>query len=83
MAILNEPTPEEFPALYAKMKATPLTDAEKAGIERGKRFQEEGSGYFKLQATKPQTIGYSMADSPVGLLAWIYEKLHDWSDGYR
>lgn len=83
MAILQEPTLEEFPALYAKMKATPLTDAEKAGIARGKWFQEEGSAYFKLQATKPQTIGYSMADSPVGLLAWIYEKLHDWSDEYR
>lgn len=83
MAILNEPTPGEFPALYAKMKATPLTDAEKAGIARGKWFQEESSGYFKLQATKPQTIGYSMADSPVGLLAWIFEKLHDWSDEYR
>ena len=34
------------------------------------------------QATKPQTLGYGLADSPVGLLAWIYEKLVDWADGY-
>ncbi len=34
------------------------------------------------QATKPQTIGYSLADSPVGLLAWIYEKLVSWTDEY-
>lgn len=33
-------------------------------------------------STKPQTIGYSLADSPVGLLAWIYEKLISWTDDY-
>jgi len=33
--------------------------------------------------TKPQTFGYFLADSPVGLLAWMYEKLHDWSDEYH
>ena len=36
-----------------------------------------------MQSTKPQTLGYSLADSPVGLLAWIYEKLHDWTDDYQ
>ena len=39
-------------------------------------------GYFAEQSTKPQTIGYSLADSPVGLLAWVYEKLVSWSDSY-
>lgn len=39
-------------------------------------------GYFTEQATQPQTIGYSLADSPVGLLAWIYEKLINWTDDY-
>lgn len=34
------------------------------------------------QGTKPQTLAYSLHDSPVGLLAWIYEKLHDWSHDY-
>jgi hypothetical protein len=35
-----------------------------------------------LQSTKPSTIGFALADSPVALLAWIYEKLHDWTDSY-
>ena len=33
-------------------------------------------------ATKPQTLAYALHDSPVALLAWIYEKLHDWTDEY-
>ena len=39
-------------------------------------------GYYAEQTTKPQTLGYSLADSPVGLLAWIYEKLVTWTDSY-
>jgi hypothetical protein len=39
-------------------------------------------GYFAEQSTKPQTLGYSLADSPVGMLAWIYEKLVSWTDSY-
>jgi hypothetical protein len=39
-------------------------------------------GYFAEQTTKPQTLGYSLADSPVGLLAWVYEKLVSWTDSY-
>ena len=34
------------------------------------------------QSTKPQTLAYGLHDSPVALLAWIYEKLHDWTDSY-
>ncbi len=37
-------------------------------------------GYGHLQATKPQTLGYAMNDSPVGLAAWIVEKFRNWSD---
>ena len=32
------------------------------------------------QCTKPQTVGYAMNDSPAGLLAWMVEKFHGWSD---
>ena len=32
------------------------------------------------QSTRPQTIGYSLVDSPVGQAAWIYEKFYDWTD---
>ena len=45
-------------------------------------FMQEGAGYRLLQSTKPQTLAYAFADSPVALLAWIYEKLHDWTDAY-
>ena len=44
--------------------------------------RKKGMGYFKEQSTQPQTLGYSLADSPAGLLAWIYEKLVNWTDGY-
>ncbi len=47
-----------------------------------KRHRTKGTGYFNEQATKPQTIGYSLADSPAGLLSWIYEKLVSWTDEY-
>ncbi|KFY27436.1 hypothetical protein V491_00920 [Pseudogymnoascus sp. VKM F-3775] len=45
-------------------------------------FLSAGSGYNVIQSSRPQTIGYAQADSPVALLAWIYEKLHDWTDAY-
>ena len=61
---------------------TPYTPAEKAGLERTAWFRKEGMGYNNEHSTQPQTIGYSLADSPVGLLAWIYEKLVNWTDAY-
>jgi len=55
---------------------------ERRGLERAQDFQKNGMGYFHLQSSKPQTLGYALADSPVALLAWMYEKLHDWTDEY-
>jgi pimeloyl-ACP methyl ester carboxylesterase len=81
-AVPSEPTAESHPELYAKTKDTSLSEAEIAGLGRTQQFSKEGQGYFQLQTTKPQTIGYSLTDSPVGLLAWLYEKLHDWTDNY-
>ncbi|KAJ5373041.1 hypothetical protein N7517_005047 [Penicillium concentricum] len=60
----------------------PYNDREKTGLERSEWFKREGFGYNQLQSTKPQTIGAALEDSPVALLAWIYEKLHDWTDSY-
>ncbi|KAH9209198.1 epoxide hydrolase [Leptodontidium sp. 2 PMI_412] len=45
-------------------------------------WQENGNGYFAIQSTKPATLAFSLADSPTGLLAWIYEKLVAWTDEY-
>lgn len=81
MAIPTFPKPSQ-PLLFLKFMFTPFTSDERARLEQAKKFQEEGMGYLKVQSTKPQTIGYSQADSPVGLLAWIYEKLLSWSDDY-
>ena len=39
-----------------------------------------GLGYSTQQSTRPQTLGYALADSPVGQAAWIYEKFHAWTD---
>jgi len=58
------------------------TPAEKAGLERTNWFKTHGLGYLHEQSTQPQTLGYGLADSPAGLLAWIYEKLVNWSDAY-
>lgn len=77
-----EPTESTFPDLHSKCQSTPLSKGELAGLGRTQQFNTEGNGYYKKQSTKPQTVGYFMTDSPVGLLAWIYEALHDWVDGY-
>ncbi|KAI8657125.1 EHN domain-containing protein [Fusarium keratoplasticum] len=78
----REPTKDTHPELHADTSATQLTETEKKGLQRTGDFYSEGSGYYKLQSTKPFTIGYSLRDSPVGLLAWIYEKIREWSDEY-
>ena len=44
------------------------------------RWQATESGYSAIQGTKPQTVGYALEDSPVGLCAWIVEKFRSWSD---
>ncbi|KAL4249282.1 peptidase S33 family protein [Abortiporus biennis] len=60
----------------------PWSAKEKAGLQRTQWFMTQGSGYFTEHSTQPQTLAYSLADSPVGLLAWIYEKLVNWTDSY-
>ncbi|PHP17318.1 epoxide hydrolase [Sphingobium sp. IP1] len=57
-----------------------LTPAEAKTVERMQYYQEHDSGYAKLQGTRPQTIGYGLADSPAAQAAWIYEKFQAWTD---
>ena len=57
-----------------------VTDQEKVLLGRYAKYLELGSGYFEIQRTKPQTLGYSLNDSPVGLAGWIIEKFHSWTD---
>lgn len=56
------------------------TAEEKVAIDQVMRFATDGSYYHHLQVTRPQTIGYALADSPASQAAWIYEKLSAWSD---
>ena len=58
----------------------PQTKEEKEWEERFKKNQKIEDGYRTQQATKPQTLSYAMMDSPVGVAAWIIEKMHGWSD---
>ena len=78
-----EPTIESHPELHAKLASSDLSPSELKGLSRTEWFSKEGNGYYRKQATKPQTVGYFMADSPVGLLAWLLEALHDWVDDYE
>ena len=63
------------PALMAD-----LTDAEKLYLARFGWYQAKDNGYSTQQATRPQTIGYALTDSPVGQMCWIVEKFHGWTD---
>jgi len=53
---------------------------ERRAVDLYQRFLSDGFGYFHLQATRPQTVGYALTDSPVGQAAWIYEKFQAWTD---
>ena len=57
-----------------------LTDDERAALADLDQRSRTGSGYSAIQGTRPQTIGYSLTDSPAGLCAWIVEKLWAWTD---
>lgn len=57
-----------------------LTTAERKWAEETRDFWLHHAAYAKQQATRPQTIGYSLVDSPVGLLAWILDKFAEWTD---
>ncbi|KAF8073536.1 Alpha/Beta hydrolase protein [Lyophyllum atratum] len=68
--------------LFSNLPFFSYSEREKAGLARSAWFRNMGRGYYAEQATRPQTLGYGLTDSPVGLLAWIYEKLVEWTDSY-
>lgn len=69
--LVIRPTPEDLAG---------ATDQEKASLESLQRYMQDGNGYAKQQATRPQTLGYGLVDSPAGQAMWIYEKFHEWTD---
>ncbi|MEF2978925.1 epoxide hydrolase family protein [Subtercola sp. YIM 133946] len=62
------PTPDEI---------ADATEQEQKALRDAKYFWDNLSGYAKEQQTRPETIGYSLADSPVGQAAWIYTMFQD------
>lgn len=55
-------------------------EKDKRALAGGQFYQQWDSGYSKQQSTRPQTLGYALADSPTGQAAWILEKYYAWTD---
>jgi pimeloyl-ACP methyl ester carboxylesterase len=67
-----------LPGMADRLDASDPVD--KLILDRMEAFRKEGSGYLAIQNTRPQTIGYGLADSPLLQLAWIAEKICEWTD---
>jgi pimeloyl-ACP methyl ester carboxylesterase len=65
---------------YTGPGARPLSAEEAAYLEHQRGWWQEEGGYKAIQATRPQTAGYGLNDSPAGLAAWLLEKWRSWSD---
>ena len=84
---MGRQAPEGLAGIHMNLLVTALgggpmpteTDAERAALEQTKTFRASGFGYFLEQATRPQTIGYALLDSPVALAGWMLD--HD-TDAY-
>ena len=69
-----------MPIVMPENPGTDLSEAEQTMLDRMGFYQRWDSGYSTQQATRPQTLGYGLADSPAGQAAWIYEKFYAWTD---
>lgn len=55
-----------------------LSEDEKKVFDEVRDFLNNGFGYAAILSTRPETVGYGLADSPVALAAWLYDKISDW-----
>lgn len=71
-----------LPILFPPPPAGPsgYTAPEQAAVDQLVRYGSDLSAYAAIQGTRPQTLGYGLADSPVGQAMWIYEKFQAWTD---
>ncbi|KAF8894045.1 alpha beta-hydrolase [Infundibulicybe gibba] len=74
------PSPFKHPLTILWLVLRWLTPDEKKRIGRMQWWQAGEQGYSKIQGTKPQTVSYGLLDSPIGMLAWIREKLQSLTD---
>jgi pimeloyl-ACP methyl ester carboxylesterase len=56
-----------------------LSAEENAAYQQMDALYKKGSGYALMMVTRPQTLGYALNDTPVGLAAWFYDKFADWT----
>lgn len=80
---LNMPgtVPSDIAAILAAGGPAPsgLSRQERAAFDALDTFYKNSSGYANMMVTRPQTIGYSLVDSPAGLAAWMYDKFATWT----
>ncbi|WP_027211306.1 epoxide hydrolase family protein [Burkholderia sp. WSM2232] len=67
LLLLGEPAPAN------------LSASEKAAYDALNVFYRDNCGYSAMMVTRPQTVGYALADSPVGQAAWMYDKISQWT----
>ena len=67
-------------AMSTRPPGEPTEPEELHALERIKYYLDWDAGYSTQQKTRPQTLGYGLADSPAGQLAWILEKFWAWTD---
>jgi pimeloyl-ACP methyl ester carboxylesterase len=67
LLLLGEPAPAD------------LLPKEKAAYNSLNVFYRDNCGYASMMVTRPQTVGYALADSPVGQAAWMYDKISQWT----
>lgn len=67
-------------ALPNEQDMADLSPSEMAALAAAADYQNDGNGYARIQSTRPQSLGYGLTDSPSGQAAWIYEKIHAWTD---
>jgi microsomal epoxide hydrolase len=72
--LVTIPPPNE-PELMAS-----LSEIDGARLGFGMGFEQDGTGWRKIQSTRPLTVSYGLTDSPAGQLAWIVEKYKEWAD---
>ena len=71
--VIHGPFPADF-------DASPITAEEQAFLDADEAYDETDAGYSWIMSTRPDTIAAALADSPIGLAAWIIDKLRAWSD---
>ena len=87
--VMGRQAPEGLLGIHTNLLVTTLssgpgpveTEKERAALDAITTIQKTGFGYFLEQATRPQTIGYALLDSPVGMAAWLLD--HDTDSYYK